>query len=111
MKIKPSKKTKCFFILDIGMNAYLSDEDPSDNMDSSDIDHLYKEITEGVFYPCGNGDYLNGKKIIGFFYDVKENEYLTFYNDEFFTDAEWKPISEELVEFMTQHDINNAVDT
>lgn len=51
MKIMPIEKTECFFVLDIGMEAYLSTKDPSEYLDTSDTDHLYREIVEGVYYP------------------------------------------------------------
>lgn len=104
MKIMPTEKTKCFFVLDIGMETYLSDKDPSDNLDSSDTDHLYREIVEGIYYPVKDNDYVNGKKIVGFFYNVEEKEYLTFYNKEFFTDAEWEPISKQFIDVKLQYD-------
>lgn len=101
MKIKPIEKTKCFFILDIGRQAYLSNEDPSERFDDSDLDHLYREIVEGVYYPVNDNDCVNGKKIAGFFYDENEKKCLIFYNNEFFTDAEWKPISEKFIKVMS----------
>ncbi|MER2005873.1 MAG: hypothetical protein ABS939_00355 [Psychrobacillus sp.] len=103
MKIIPTEKTKCFFVLDIGMEAYLSDNDPAEDMDSSDADHLYREIVEGVYYPVKDSDYINGKKTVGFFCEEGEKECLSFYNEEFFTDGEWKPISEKFMKVKSHY--------
>lgn len=100
----PSEKTECFFVLTIGLEAILLDEDPSKNMDPSDADHLYKEIVAGVYYPITDSLYDDGKKIVGFFYDSEENDCLTFYNNEFFTDAEWKPISNKFVQIKSLYE-------
>ncbi|PGU00059.1 hypothetical protein [Bacillus cereus] len=104
MKIMPTEKTECFFVLDIGMEAYLSTKDPSEYLDSSDTDHLYREIVEGVYYPVKDSDYINSKKIVGFFYNEEEKECLSFYNEEFFTDAKWEPISNQFLKIKLQYD-------
>lgn len=95
MLLRPNEKINCFYILTMGMEAYLSDKEPSGNMDSTDADQIYREIVEGVYYPFKDSEYIDGKKIAGFFYSKDEEECLTFYNNEFFTDGEWKPLSLE----------------
>lgn len=90
---KPQTKTKCFFIRDIGFEAYLLDHDPSEKLSyPEDADHLYREIVEGTFYPIKNGECIDGKRIVGYFIDQDNEEFICFYNDEFIADSKWSNV-------------------
>jgi hypothetical protein len=78
------------------MKPYLLDHNPSERMRyPEDVDHLYREIVEGVYYPQISGVDSN---ICGYFLDTEDNEYITFNKNGFYTDAEWKSPSEELLD-------------
>lgn len=102
LSLRPTEIIRCFFVLDIGMDAYLTDKDPTDSMsDPAEVDHLYREIVKGVYYPVESESYIEGKKIVGYFYDEENKEYLCFYNEEFYTDAEWRPVSKEFLNIIS----------
>lgn len=86
MRLYPTNKLKCFFILDITDDAYLSDINPSVDMCDSDVDHIYRYIAEGVYYPIDDES-----EVIGYFHDEELEEYITFYKG-FHTDAVGKSV-------------------
>ena len=107
MKLKPTNKINCYYVLDVSLNAYLTDDDPSIYLTyPEDEDHLYKEITEGTYYPVINCNYINGKKIVGYFVEKDREEYLCFYNEEFNTDTEWNPVTQTLKDFISTFNEN-----
>lgn len=94
---RPDEKTKCYFIFDIAFRTYLLKNDPSQGLDSSDRDHLFKEITEGIYYPVRNEEFENERNIVGYFFNPDEKEILCFYDNSFWTDAEWQRLNEEFL--------------
>ncbi|QWG93264.1 hypothetical protein [Bacillus toyonensis] len=94
---RPTEKIKCYFIFDISLSAYLLKYDPSEELDSGDRDHLYKEITEGFYYPVENDGPDNERNVVGYFFNPEENEFLCFYDNEFWTDGEWQQPNEKFL--------------
>ncbi|MFS0558578.1 hypothetical protein [Brevibacillus sp. 179-C9.3 HS] len=102
--LKPNQRTECYYVEDIGGFTYLMDKDPSAHMCPADVCHIYREIEKGVFYPVEKGIKLDEKELVGYFYNEVENVYLAFYDEEFFTDTEWKPITEEITKVIAAWD-------
>ncbi|ASJ53154.1 hypothetical protein BP422_06090 [Brevibacillus formosus] len=100
------QRTYCYFIEDITGDCYLSVEDPSRDMCPSDVDHIYRGIFEGVYYPVVTTDNKEGKNKVWYFYDEEANEIVTFINDEFSTedDGEFKLVSEEFLKVKSYWD-------
>lgn len=102
-RLKPIKKTNCYAVEDISGDSYLFDHNPTEDMwDPSEVDHLYREIVEGVFYPIKNVIIINDKKLVGYFLDEVDREYKCVYESkgEFSldTDMDWLPISKEILD-------------
>lgn len=101
--LKPIKKTYCFAVEDIRGDSYLFDRNPAADMTRNEMNLLYVEIVEGVFYPIKKATFINDKKLVGYFFDEildKEYKYVYEINGEFSldTDMDWLPISKEILD-------------
>lgn len=103
-RLNPTKKTYCFAVEDISGDSYLSTHNPAkDIRDPSEVEHYYREVIEGVFYPIKNATFINDKKLVGYFFDEildKEYKYVYEINGEFAldTDMDWLTISKEILD-------------
>ena len=67
-RLKPIKTTNCYAVEDISGDSYLLDHSPVEDMIYPDeVDLLYREIVEGVFYPIKKVIFINDKKLVGYF--------------------------------------------